>query len=45
MVQQERAVVGDREVLELQRADAIGGRERRLFDALHRQLFGSVPIS
>jgi hypothetical protein len=37
----QRAVVADRQVLQLERADAVLGRERRL-DALHRQLVGRI---
>jgi hypothetical protein len=42
VVQQERAVVADRQVLQLERADAVLGREGRLEDPLHRQLVGRV---
>jgi hypothetical protein len=41
-MEQEVAVVADRQVLQLERADPIFRRERGLGDALHRQLVGAV---
>src|SRR5690606_28776526 len=42
VVQQQLAVVADRQVLQLERPDAILGRERRLGDLFHRELVGLV---
>jgi len=39
---EEAAVVGDGEVLHLERADAVARREGGVFDTLHRQLVGAV---
>src|SRR6478736_88850 len=42
VVDQEIAVVGDRQILHLECADAISRHERRIFHALHRQLLRRV---